>query len=327
MLRPGKKFYKRPSLPAAAIVVLTALLAVPTTVVLTFAADSQPSTESADTVPIFGNPVNLGPTVNSSAQEFDPSISADELELYFNSYRPGGFGKADIWVTTRKTKADPWGSPVNLGPTINSPAGDKGPSISADGLSLYFNSARSGGHGGQDLWVTTRKTKSAPWGEPVNLGLTVNTPANENAPSISTDELTLYFTVWFSESPGGWDKCDLWLTTRKTKSAPWGKPVNLGPTVNSPAYDGSPYTSEDGLLLYFDSERGGGSSIWVAKRKSTSDPWGTPMKLGQAVNADWEANPDLSRDGSTLYLVSTRRGRVGRTDIWQVSLKAHGAKE
>ena len=327
MLRPGKKFYKRPSLPAAAIVVLTALLAVPTTVVLTFAADSQPSTESADTVPIFGNPVNLGPTVNSSAQEFDPSISADELELYFNSYRPGGFGKADIWVTTRKTKADPWGSPVNLGPTINSPAGDKGPSISADGLSLYFNSARSGGHGGQDLWVTTRKTKSAPWGEPVNLGPTVNSPANEQTPSISTDGLVLYFIVWPDKSPGGWDQSDLWVTTRKTMADPWGSPVNLGPMVNSPAYDGSPSTSEDGLSLYFDSERGGGSSIWVAKRKSTSDPWGTPMKLGQAVNADWEANPDLSRDGSTLYLVSTRRGRVGRTDIWQVSLKAHGAKE
>ncbi len=327
MLRPGKKFYKHPSLPAVAIVVLTALLAVPTTVVLTARAKNQPSTESVDATPIFGNPTNLGPTVNSSDSEYDPSISADELELYFNSYRPGGFGKADIWVTRRKTKADPWSSPVNLGPTINSPAGDKGPSISADGLSLYFNSARSGGHGGQDLWVTTRKTKSAPWGEPVNLGPTVNSPANEQTPSISTDGLALYFIVWPDKSPGGWDQSDLWVTTRKTMADPWGSPVNLGPMVNSPAYDGSPSTSEDGLSLYFDSERGGGSAIWVAKRKSTSDPWGTPVKLGPAVSANWEANPDLSRDGSTLYLVSGRRGGVGRTDIWQVSLKAHGAKK
>ncbi|MFB0556117.1 MAG: M56 family metallopeptidase [Phycisphaerae bacterium] len=326
MLRPGKKFYKHPSLPVAAIVVLTALLAVPTTVVLTAAADSQPSTESADTVPIFGNPVHLGPTVNSSAEEYDPSISADELELYFNSYRPDGLGQADLWVTTRKTKADPWGSPVNLGPTINSPAGDKTPAISADGLSLYFSSARSGGYGGQDLLVTTRKTKSAAWGEPVNLGPTVNSPAHEQAPSISTDGLTLYFIVWPDESPEGWDKADIWFTTRKTKDAPWGTPVNLGPTVNSSSFDGSPFISADGLSLYFDSERGASSSIWVTKRKSTSDPWGAPVKLGPAVNADWEANPDLSRDGSTLYFVSTRRGRVGRTDIWQVSLKTQRAK-
>ena len=324
MLRPGKKFYKHPSLPVAAIVVLTALLAVPTTVVLTVAADSQPSTESADTVPIFGNPVHLGPTVNSSAEEYDPSISADELELYFNSYRPDGLGQADLWVTTRKTKADLWGSPVNLGPTLTSPVGDKGPCISADGLSLYFNSARSGGYGGQDLWVTKRKTKGTPWGEPVNLGPIVNSPSNDQTPCISADGLTLYFIVWPEKSPEGWDQSDLWVTTRKTIAAPWGKPVNLGPTVNSPAYDGSPSLSDDGLSLYFDSERDGGSTIWVTKRKSTSDPWGAPVKLGPAVNASWEANPDLSRDGSTLYFVSTRRGRLGRTDIWQVSLKSKG---
>jgi len=287
-------------------------------------APPEPPTDRAGADRIFGNPTNLGPLVNSSVEEYDPSISADDLELYFNSYRPGGLGQADLWVTTRKTKADPWGSPVNLGPTVNSPAGDKAPSISADGLSLYFSSGRSGGCGGQDLWVTTRKTKSAPWGEPVNLGPTVNSAANEHAPSISADDLTLYFAEQPDklERPGGSGNGDIWVTTRKTKRDPWGTPVNLGPTVNSSAWDASPSISNDGLSLYFDSERGGGdeSAIWVTKRKSTSDPWGTPVKLGPVVNADWEANPDISRDGSTLYFTSTRQGGVGATDIWQVTL-------
>ena len=331
MLRPRKKFYKHPSLPVVAVVILMVLLSVPTTVVLTAGVKDRPTTESRDAVEILGDPTNLGPTVNSSYDEYDPSISADEVELYFNSYRPGGLGKADLWVTTRKTKADPWGSPVNLGPPVNSPAGDKAPSLSADGLSLYFSSGRPGGSGGQDLWVTTRKTKSGPWGQPVNLGPTVNSAANEHSPCISADDLTLYFAEQPDklERPGGSGNGDIWVTTRKTKRDPWGTPVNLGPTVNSSAWDQAPSISDDGLSLYFDSERGGvdESAIWVTKRKNTSEPWGTPVKLGPVVNADWEANPDISRDDSTLYFVSTRPGGSGATDLWQVSLRKHGAKE
>ncbi len=314
-LPPDPRFW----LAGVITVALLVLVALPAVSILTARAANQ-SSEGAGADFIFGNPTNLGPSVNSPADDYDPSISADELELYLNSYRPGGLGQADLWVATRKTNADPWGEPVNLGPTVNSPAGDKAPCISADGLSLYFSSDRPGGQGGEDLWVTTRKSKSAPWGEPVNLGPAVNSPANEHGPSVSADDLTLYFSVWPDKSPEGWDQSDLWMTTRKTKQDPWAAPVNLGPTVNSPAYDGSPSIAKDGLSLYFNSERGGGSAIWVTTRKSTDAPWGTPEKLGPVVNADWEANPDISRDGSTLYFVSTRPGSVGRTDLWQATL-------
>ena len=130
----------------------------------------------------FGTPTNLGPTVNTSAFDGVPSISADGLELYFSSGRPGGYGSLDIWVTTRPTKDDPWGTPVNLGSTVNSGYDDPTPSISTDGLTLYFSSNRPG-EGGYDLWLTTRATKQDPWGEPVNLGPTVNSSAQEDRKS------------------------------------------------------------------------------------------------------------------------------------------------
>jgi ankyrin repeat protein/beta-lactamase regulating signal transducer with metallopeptidase domain len=333
MLRPGKEFYKRPSVPAAAMVVLLSLLAVPTTVVLTVKAAAQAPTDSAAAYPIFENPTNLGPSVNSSSQEYDPSISADELEFYFNSDRPGGLGKTDLWVATRKTKADPWGKAVNLGPTVNSPAGDKGPCISADGLSLYFSSDRPGGYSGLDLWVTTRESKTDPWGAPVNLGPAVNSAADEHTPCISSDGMELYFSGHpgqpESARPGGSGESDLWVTTRKTTHGPWGTPVNLGPTVNSPFVDASPSLSGDGLSLYFRSGRPAGSgapsggAIWVTKRKSKSDPWGMPVKLGPGVNAFYYATGSLgiSKDGSTLYFSSwVRPGGIGRSDIWQVTL-------
>ncbi|MHC4331939.1 MAG: TolB family protein, partial [Planctomycetota bacterium] len=71
-----------------------------------------------------GEPTNLGPTVNSSAGDTSPSISADGLELYFSSDRPGGYGLDDIYVMTRATTEDDWGEPVNLGPLVNSSTAD-----------------------------------------------------------------------------------------------------------------------------------------------------------------------------------------------------------
>jgi hypothetical protein len=104
-------------------------------------------------------PQNLGPIVNSPAHDRFPDISADGLALFFSSDRPGGYGddsppndKQDIWVTMRATKNDDWGTPMNLGPMVNTSASDNGPSISADGQTLYFSSRRPGGHGGYDLW-------------------------------------------------------------------------------------------------------------------------------------------------------------------------------
>ncbi|MBN2592850.1 MAG: PD40 domain-containing protein, partial [Sedimentisphaerales bacterium] len=99
---------------------------------------------------IFGEPQNLGPTVNTSAGAEDPEISADGLKLYFNSNRAGGYGKGDLWVTSRSTVEDNWEIPENLGPTVNSSSDDFAPDVSPDGLILHFASDRPGGFGNYD---------------------------------------------------------------------------------------------------------------------------------------------------------------------------------
>lgn len=91
---------------------------------------------------VFDTPANLGPTVNTSAKDYGPDMSADSLSLFFSSDRPGGAGSADIWVTTRETKDGDWGTPVNLGSTLNSPVVECDPDISADGSTLFFQSTR-----------------------------------------------------------------------------------------------------------------------------------------------------------------------------------------
>jgi len=158
----------------------------------------------------WGEPVNLGSTVNSSAHDFAPSTSADGLSLYFTSLRPGGYGDRDIWVATRETKEDDWGTPVNLGPPVNSSSREVYPSISSDGLMLFFASNRPVRYGGSDLWVTKRATVTDLWGTPVNLGPTVNSSSNENSPSISADGSTLFFMSDQLGGVGSYDHYDLW---------------------------------------------------------------------------------------------------------------------
>jgi len=152
--------------------------------------------------------VNLGSRVNSAQGDFFPNISSDGLTLFFGSDRPGGYGYIDLYAAERATIHDDWSTPVNLGPKINTSVFEGWPSISADGLSLYFCSYRPGGYGGGgDIWVATRATINDPWGEPVNLGPAVNTSSDDSDPSISADGSTLYF---YSEQPGGLGGGDLW---------------------------------------------------------------------------------------------------------------------
>jgi beta-lactamase regulating signal transducer with metallopeptidase domain len=274
---------------------------------------------------IFGTPTNLGPTVNSSSDDDNPSISADGLSLYFQSRRSGGFGNADLWVTTRTSVSDPWEEPVNLGPTINSSSYDACPSISADSLELYFGSWRPGGFGDCDLWVTSRPTTDDPWGTPMNLGPTVNSSDAENLVEISADGLELFFG---SKRPGGVGGWDIWVTTRTTINDDWGEPVNLGPTVNSSSGDGSPSISADSLSLFFDSSRPGGYGlwdIWVTTRATKDDYWGLPVNLGPVVNTVYgEAGPSISADGIQLYFSEWggvfRPGGSGFIDLWQVEV-------
>ncbi len=259
---------------------------------------------------IFGTPTNLGPTVNSTEYEWSPSITADGLELYFESNeRAGGEGTYDIWVSTRATKEDDWGAPTNLGAPINTPDWQNTPCISADGLELYFND--------WGLWVVRRATVSDPWGEPENGSLiNINTSNVGSSPDVSSDGLSL-----FLHSRNDWD---LYVSTRPTRDDFWSEPVNLGPTVNgvnSPK-NYCPNISADGLLLLFNSDRDGGSGgvdLWMTRRTTIDSPWSEPVNLGPTINGDrWEYQPEISADGRSLLFCSTRD--YGDYDIYQASI-------
>ncbi len=203
----------------------------------------------------WSDPVNLGPSVNSSDEDYYPSVSYDNLSLYFYSTRQGGEGGSDIWVSTRTSPSDPWREAENLGPSINSLANEAAPCLSADGLSFLFRSTRSRGFGSADIWLSTRPTVGDPWGAPVNLGPTINGSEWDCGVHLSADGLSLFF---HSNRSGGLGNFDFYLSTRNTREDDWSTPVNLGETINTPNNDFCPSFSANNRRLYFCDDTFGG---------------------------------------------------------------------
>lgn len=106
---------------------------------------------------------SLVPELTSPFRDTRTTISRDGREMFISSGRPGGVGSEDIWVSTRPSTTDAWGTPGNVGSTINTSAFDGAPALSFDGRSLYFFSERTGPDangvmpfGLRDLYVSTR---------------------------------------------------------------------------------------------------------------------------------------------------------------------------
>ena len=267
----------------------------------------------------FGTPVDQ----TSVIPVLDPlyenpfCLTADGLEMYGISFRPEAIGGCDIWVSKRASIDAPWPAPQHLGPAVNEPNGAHAPGLSADGLELYFSSQRADGYGNHDLYVSTRASRNDPWGKAVNLGPKVNGPSHEAIPTLSPDDLELYFT---SDRPGGYGGFDIYVTKRATKKDPWGVPQNLGPVVNSAYDDCGPCLSTDGLLLVFQDFGGnpprpggyGNGDIWMTRRITVSAPWEPPVNLGPTINGPTFATfPRLTPDACWLYYTTVN-------DDWSV---------
>lgn len=153
------------------------------------------------------------------------------------------------------------------------------------------------------------------WSAPVNVGPLVNSASNDFGPAISKDGLSLYFTSNTAEGFGGED---IWVSQRASRDDPWGPPINLGPNVNSSFNERVPSFSRDGHLMFFGSNRSGGSGnfdLWVTRRQHTHDDfgWEPPLNMGAGVNsaaADAASSFFESEEMGTpeLYFTSDRPG-------------------
>jgi hypothetical protein len=130
----------------------------------------------------------------------------------FASDRAGGRGNYDIYISTRASTDSNWSSAVNLGSPINSSNLEVAPSLSSDGLALFFHSIRPGGLGSYDIYFSQRTSLQSNWSAPVNIGSSINSSYSELGPSISEDGRTLYWSDHYIQPPrpGGLGIDDIW---------------------------------------------------------------------------------------------------------------------
>lgn len=148
---------------------------------------------------------------------------------------------------------DNWSKPSLITPSLNTPKYlESTASITPDGKTIYFASDRLGGMGGMDIYKTTMQANNT-WSAPVNLGPTINTKANEDAPYIHPDQKTLFFTSDGHNTMGGRD-----IFVSRLMDNKWTKPENMGYPVNTTANDNYFTLIADGTRAYFSSDRKGG---------------------------------------------------------------------
>lgn len=124
----------------------------------------------------WGEPQVLNLGSDSTVTNGHPAISKDELTLVFSSDRKGGQGGKDLWIATRKSAADDFNKPLNIGALVNTPGDEVFPFFKND-TTLYFASNGHPGLGGLDIFKTLKR--DGEWIEPINLEIPVNSNADD----------------------------------------------------------------------------------------------------------------------------------------------------
>jgi OmpA-OmpF porin, OOP family len=217
----------------------------------------------------------LSDSVNIFPMQYFPTVTADGMQLIFTARYGGGRNDNEDLVVSSKQSNGSWGPPVSLSANINSIQREGASTISADGRHIIFTVC---GPSGCDLYES-RKIGNL-WSKPKNLGPNINSPRWDAQPSLSADGRELYFV---SERAGGFGGYDIWYSQLTDKG--WTKAVNLGPEINTPQDEISPYIHVNNRELYLVSNGlpgYGGYDIYKVQKSETG--WSLPVNLGKPLN-------------------------------------------
>jgi len=269
---------------------------------------------------LVANPVkikieNLGDAINSSYADYSPVLSADQNTIFFTSRRPGSTGDQkdeegnymeDIY-TASKTETG-WSKATDIGSPINTDGHEATVGLSPDGQTILIYKDDSGDG---NIYSTTLNGDE--WSTPVKLNENINSVYWEPCASISADGTILYFA---SNRPGGFGGRDLY-TSKRTPKGEWAKAVNMGPTINTPYEEDSPFIHPDGVTLSFSSnghQTMGGFDIFTSTL-SKDKTWSVPENVGYPINTpDDDLYYVISPNGLKSYFSSFRKGGLGEKD-------------
>jgi hypothetical protein len=196
--------------------------------------------------------------VSSTDNETGVVLSSDGLEMFFASNRPGGAGGRDLYVASRASRTSLFGAPVRV-VELSTAADDGTGALSADGLRFYM--ARNVPPNGSELFVASRPAIGQPFGAPDVLA-ELNSPQDDDALAIRSDELEVYFST---ARPGGDGAHDIWTATRSARDVPFDPPVFID-RLSSSVDDLAGALTADGATLYLNYLIGSTSDTSIATR-------------------------------------------------------------
>ena len=202
----------------------------------------------------WSTPAPLVAALVSKMNEASVSVSK-KGDVMFMTRCPEAKGKSlkcQLYVC--KKQGPSWAEPELLPFNVDS-VSFAHPAINVAGDVLYFTSKLAGGYGGKDIWMSTFNKKDKAWGQPVNLGPSVNTAGDEMYPYMADDDKTLYFSSNYHLGMGGLDifKAEKAADGKFTKA-----PENLKSPMNSAGDDFGIIFEGKKIKGYFSSNREGG---------------------------------------------------------------------
>ena len=272
--------------------------------------------------PVPFNPISVGDGINTTDDEYWPSITADGQTMMFtrqpnvtNNPNFAGIVQEDFYISYFSDNV--WQKAFNAGAPLNTSQNEGAQSLSSNGNYMFFTACnRPGGVGNCDIYFSA--LNNGKWSEPSNLGSPVNTSHWESQPSISADGRTLFFS---SSRSGGFGGKDIWFSRLNEKNI-WTMPKNLGNVINTEGDEMSPFIHFDGKTLYFASDGRvgmGGFDIYVTRLKNDST-WTEPKNLGYPINTcNDEMGLIIESGGQKAYFSSIRDKSKGK-DIFSFNL-------
>lgn len=262
--------------------------------------------------PVYFKKINAGKVINTRFEDINPVISGNGKTMVFN--RSLQFYDA-VFLST-KDSSDNWSEPVNLTPNFMVDGNSYCTGITYNGDEIFVY--RSDNYDGN---IYSSKKVDGNWQNLIKLNDYINTKYWESHASPSPDGKYLYFT---SNRHGGYGGLDIYKAPR-TKSGSWGEPVNLGPVINSPYNEESPFISPSGDKLFFSSlgHNGmGGYDIFVSEL-TAPETWSSPVNMGFPLNTcddDIFFCPADGKSSTALYSIYDPESSFGLKDIFLVQV-------
>lgn len=239
----------------------------------------------------FGPAIPLTP-LHSPADDDDPSMTEDALELYFSSNRIDGVDR--VFRSKRTSIADPWPAPVDI-PILGTSANNA--RVSLDGLAIYFASERAGSQL-EDVYRATRPSRDTEFG-PAERVVEVAAAGSDYEAAVASATSAMFFT---SDRQGDQD-----LYEAPRQGAAFGTPIRLA-ELASATYEGGTWASADGRRLWFHRSSPTGRVLLQTRRATASDPFEAPVPIPGMDSASDEQDPWVSPDGHTIVFASDRGG-------------------